>query len=99
MDFQIFKEKKVRSIYRVISTKRYNGSIKTIGTFINSIEPGDILLIEFPMFIECRSTGGPSSFSIKIFNLRTSKSLSMKSTELYQKVFTWLTDVEEIDML
>ena len=99
MDFQIFKEKKVRSIYRVISTKRYNGPTKTIGTFINSIESGDILLIEFPMFIESRRAGGPSSFNIKIFNLRTSKSLSMKSTELYSKVFTWLTDVEEIDML
>jgi hypothetical protein len=99
MDLQTYKSLKTRSIFVINSTKHCTHSLKTVKDFVNGIEPGSLLLIEFPLFLERRCTGGPASFSIEVTNLTTLKTLKMKPTELYEKIFSWIEDFKELDML
>ena len=96
MDFQTCK---LRTVFQVQGHKHCDHSYKTVKNFINSIDCGDIILIEYPLIIESRASGGPKPFSIKVTNLRTMKTLSMKSTEVRGKVLQWLEEPKEIDML
>lgn len=73
-------------------------SIKSVKNFITDIEPGDMILVEFPILIETRYSGGVKSFQIKVTNMRTSKTLSMKPTELYDRVLRWLKDPIELNI-
>ena len=94
-----FKETKLRAIFVVSGHNFCDHGLKSIRTFINDIECGDMILIEYPLIIESRVSGGPKPFHIKVTNLRTMKTLSMKSTEVRDKVLRWLKEPEEIEML
>lgn len=98
MDFQTYKNLKTRGVYIIESVKHCTHSLKSVKDFVNGIEPGSILLIEFPLFLERRGTGGPASFSIEVTNLSTSKTLRMKPTELFEKIFNWVEDFKEITL-
>ena len=93
MDFQTCK---LRSIFQVQGHKYCDHSYKTIKNFINSIESGDMIMIEYPLLIESRYSGGPKPFKAEVTNLRTMKTLSMKSTELREKILCWLEEPKEI---
>ena len=92
MDFQTCK---LRTVFQVQGHKYYDHSNKTVKNFINNIECGDMIMIEYPLIIESRWRGGPKQFKIKVINLRTMKTLSIKPTELYEKVLCWLEEPEE----
>lgn len=92
MDFQTCK---LRTVFQVQGHKHCDHSYKTVKNFINSIECGDMIMIEYPLLIENRLAGGPKQFKIKVINLRTMKTLSITSTELYEKVLCWLEEPEE----
>ena len=56
MDFQTCK---LRTVFQVQGHKHCNHSYKTVKNFINSIECGDMIMIEYPLLIESRWRGGP----------------------------------------
>lgn len=92
MDFQTCK---LRTVFQVQGHKHCDHSYKTVKNFINNIECGDMIMIEYPLLIENRLAGGPKQFKIKVINLRTMKTLSITSTELYEKVLRWLEEPKE----
>lgn len=59
---------------------RFYDLTKTIGKFVEDIEPGDIILIEYPPYFE-----GNWGFKICVTNLRTEKSVLVMAKKL--KVF------------
>ena len=69
---------------------------KRLSEFIKSIEPGTMIAIKFPLILERRSSGGILSFSVEITNLDTLKSLTMKATDLYEKLLKYINEPEEI---
>lgn len=95
---KLFLDAYARILYTSSGHYPCNYSTKSVKNFIAEIEPGDMILVEFPILIETRYSGGVMSFHIKVTNMRTSKTLSMKSTELYDKVLCWLKDPIELNI-
>ena len=94
MDFQTCNTKIIFNTNGHLSN--LGGLSKKIQSFIKAIEPGTIIMIEFPLIIEKRYSGGFHSFNVKITNLDTLKSLSMKATDLYEKLLKYINEPEEI---
>lgn len=95
---KLFLDACARILYTSSGHYPCNYSTKSVNQFITDIESGDMILVEFPILIEKRYNGGVMSFQIKVTNMRTSKTLSMKSTELYDKVLCWLKDPIELNI-
>ena len=98
MDLQTFSNFKSRFIFEVIGKSDPMVSLKSVRSFIDSINVGDILIVECPLRIDTKSGGGVKCYSIKVYNTKTSKPLSMKATDLFNKIFRWI-EVNEIYML
>ena len=95
---KLFFDARARILYTSSGHYPCNHSTKSVKNFIADIEAGDMILVEFPILIETRYSGGVKSFQIKVTNMRTSKTLSMKSTELYDRVLCWLKDPIELNI-
>ena len=91
-----FKETKLRVIFVVSGHKQCDHGLKSVRTFINDIDCGDIILIEYPLIIESRVSGGPKPFHIKVTNLETMETLKMKITQLYDRVIRFIKEAKEL---
>ena len=84
-DFNIQKLPTVKYTVQVISMNKYiemsYSTSKTFEKFIRDIKQGDLILLEYPPIVMSKGGigGGIMSFSIKITNLNSEKSISIKA--------------------
>lgn len=76
----------------------FNDLPKTVKSFLNKITPNTRLLVEQPLMVTRRSTGGggPRCYNVQITNLETMETLKMRITQLYDRVIRFIKEAKEL---
>lgn len=65
--------------------------------FIESINEGDIILLEYPPIIRGKCTGGIYTFSVRVTNLTTEKSMNIRAGNIEIEFWNNLEKIRVIE--